>query len=323
MKAHDNIVSFFQEHKVSVKRQAFELDTSLLAEYGSGGQVVTFCAEYDALPDIGHGCGHNLIAVASIAAFFGVRAALSALKLPGRVRLLGCPAEEGGGGKIKLIWAGAFKDTDAALMIHPCPAEPDGMDGISYGTCLSTSQYKVIFTGLSAHAGAMPWMGINALDAATLSYSAVSMLRQQIKPTDRINIIIEEGGTSSNVIAHRAVVKCGARSATKDDLFDLLRRTRSCFEGAAIATQCTVCFVDEYVKYKLFLSGQLTMLLRMEPYADLRPNKSLCSAFSESMEKVGEQFSCNLDQKVIGGYSTDMGTSYQLLTETLANPPRR
>lgn len=160
------------------------------------------------------------------------------------MRILGCPAEEGGGGKIKLIQAGAFLDVDAAMMIHPCPTDPDGTDGISYGTCLSTSGYKAVFTGKAAHAGAMPWNGINALDAAALSYSAISMLRQQIEPTDRINIVIPEAGTASNIIADRAVVQCAVRSATRRDMLRLFERTQKCFEGAAHATECKLEFID-------------------------------------------------------------------------------
>ncbi|KAJ5191246.1 amidohydrolase [Penicillium cinerascens] len=290
VKAHQNIVSFFMKHKVSVTPHAFGMDTSFLAEYGKGGRVVTFCAEYDALPDIGHACGHNLIATSSIAAFFGVRAALAATKLPGRVRLLGCPAEEGGGGKIRLIEAGAFTDVDAAIMMHPCPRGIDAKDGISFGSCLAATRYKAVFSGLSAHAGAFPWMGINALDAAALSYSALSMLRQHIRPTDRLNVIIEEGGQSTNVIVDRAVVALGVRSATKQELLHLASRARQCFEGAALATQCTVEYVDE-----------------MKPYDDLRSNKALCIAFSEYMESIGRSFACDLQYQFVGGYSTDMG----------------
>lgn len=215
---------------------------------------MVFCAEYDALEGMGHACGHNLIAISSIAAFLGVVAALKLSKAPGRVRLLGCPAEEGGGGKIKLIEAGAFKNVDAALMLHPTPPIENlsGLDGISYGTCLAGSRFKVTFTGKAAHAGAMPWLGNNALDAATLSYNAVSMLRQQVMPTDRINIIIREGGLSSNIITDKATIDACTRSATLKDMLNLSARVYKCFEGAAIATACQVEITNEYAFSTLF-----------------------------------------------------------------------
>ncbi|KAH6991401.1 amidohydrolase [Ilyonectria sp. MPI-CAGE-AT-0026] len=297
-KAHDNITSYLHGQGLDVTPHAYGLQTSFLAEYGHGGRLVVFCAEYDALEGMGHACGHNLIATSSIAAFLGVVAALKLSKAPGRVRLLGCPAEEGGGGKIKLIEAGAFKNVDAALMLHPTPpiGNFSSLDGISYGTCLAGSRFKVTFTGKAAHAGAMPWLGNNALDAATLSYNAVSMLRQQVMPTDRINIIIREGGLSSNIITDKATIDAATRSTTLKDMLNLSARVYKCFEGAAIATACQVEITNE-----------------MEPYADLRPNESLCSNFAEAMAtNFKKEYYCDLRSRDRGGYGTDMGNvSYE------------
>ena len=194
---------------IDVTPHAYGLETSFSAEYGSGGRVVTFCCEYDALPQIGHGCGHNLIAISAIAAFLGAVGALKQSGAPGRVRLLGTPAEEGGGGKIKLIDAGAFQDVDASLMSHPFPVSPatKGISGVAYGNCLAVVAFRATFEGRSAHAAFSPWLGANALDAVTLTYSAVSMLRQQTRPTDIIGLIIENGGASSNIIPERTVMK--------------------------------------------------------------------------------------------------------------------
>ncbi|KAH7156028.1 metal-dependent amidase/aminoacylase/carboxypeptidase [Dactylonectria macrodidyma] len=297
-KAHENITSFLKRQGLNVTPHAYGLETSFLAEYGQGGRLIVFCAEYDALEGVGHACGHNLIATSSIAAFFGVVAALKTSKAPGRVRLLGCPAEEGGGGKIKLIEAGALKDVDAALMLHPTPPDdntPD-LDGISYGTCLAGYRFKVTFTGKAAHAGAMPWLGNNALDAATLSYNAVSMLRQQIMPTDRINIIIREGGLSSNIIADKTSIEACTRSATLKRMISLRDRVYKCFEGAAIATGC-----------------QVEITKGMDPYADLRPNEALCSSFADIMaSEFDKRYYCDLSRRERGGYGTDMGNvSYE------------
>jgi Xaa-Arg dipeptidase len=241
-KAHDSITSLLESEGFPVTPHAHGIQTSFVAEYGEGGRLVTFCAEYDALEGVGHGCGHNLIATAAVSSFLGVAALLKKTKSPGRVRLLGCPAEEGGGGKIKLIEAGAFTGVDAALMLHPTPpveGRPSSLAGISYGTCLAAGRFRVRFRGKAAHAGAMPWMGVNALDAATLAYSAVGMLRQQILPTDRVNIVIRDGGSSSNIITDDTTVDVSTRSATTKQMKALSERVRKCFEGAALATGCT------------------------------------------------------------------------------------
>lgn len=158
-----------------------------MAEYGSGGHVVAFNAEYDALPDIGHACGHNLIAMMSIGAFLGLAEAIKTYGIEGRVRLIGTPAEEGGGGKLKLIEAGAFRDVDACLMTHPGPEETSaGFTGDAYMPTLANCKFSIHYTGKAAHAAMNPWQGVNALDAVVLAYNGISALRQQIRPDERI-----------------------------------------------------------------------------------------------------------------------------------------
>jgi amidohydrolase len=231
-----------QSSGIPVTPHAYGLETSFLAEYGSDGRVVTFCCEYDALPQIGHGCGHNLIATAAIAAFLGTVSAIKQSGRAGRVRLLGTPAEEGGGGKIKLIDAGAFLDVSAAMMSHPFPVAPAtrGLSGVAYGNCLAVQAFRAIFEGKAAHAAFSPWLGANALDAVTLTYSAVSMLRQQTRPTDIIGLIIENGGASSNIISERSVMSCNVRAKTLKECMELLDRVHKCLEGAALATGCSL-----------------------------------------------------------------------------------
>ena len=188
------------------------------------------------------GCGHNLIATGSIAAFLGMAAALRDSNTPGRVRLLGSPAEEGGAGKIRLIEADAFKGVDAAIMSHPFPisAQTAGLDGVAYGNCLAVCVFRAVFTGRSAHGAFSPWMGANAADAAALTYTAVGMLRQQTRPSDIIGLVIEDGGASSNVISQRAAINGNVRAKTLKESFELLQRVFKCVEGAAVATGCTV-----------------------------------------------------------------------------------
>jgi amidohydrolase len=229
-----------------VTPHAYNLATSFQAEFGKDGRVVVFNVEYDALPGIGHACGHNLIATASLAAFFAVKALLQkSAHVSGRVRALGTPAEEGGGGKIKLIDAGAYKDVDCCMMTHPMsgtmfPTKKQGVTGIAYGTCVASAKFRATFTGRTAHAAAAPQDGINALDAAVLAYNGISMLRQQILPEQRIHGIIMEGGEKANVIPGRAKMDYNVRGRTIKETKVLQARVVRCFEGAAVATGCEV-----------------------------------------------------------------------------------
>ncbi|KAE8313103.1 hypothetical protein BDV41DRAFT_588422 [Aspergillus transmontanensis] len=270
-KAHDNITKLLEDLGFSVTKHAYGLATAFVAEYGSGGRVVAFNAEYDALPGIGHACGHNLIATSSIGAFLGVVAALKASTRPGRVRLIGTPAEEDGGGKINLIDAGAYEDVDACLMVHPAAHKrfPDGVTGVSYVTSNAIVKFRARFTGKPAHAAGAPWQGINALDAVCLSYNGVSMLRQQIQPHERIHGVIVEGGTKPNVITASGTVDYFVRSTSLEEAEALKDRVIKCFDGAAIATGCSVEYETR------------------EAYADLRPNKALCANYDSAMETLG------------------------------------
>ncbi|KAE8141245.1 hypothetical protein BDV38DRAFT_268523 [Aspergillus pseudotamarii] len=269
--AHDNITTLLEDLRFVVKRHAYGLETSFVAEYGSGGRVVAFNAEYDALPGIGHACGHNLIATSSIGAFLGVVAALKASMLAGRVRLIGTPAEEDGGGKIKLINAGAYEDVDACLMVHPAAHKrfPEGVTGVSYVKSNAIVKFSARFTGQPAHAAGAPWQGVNALDAVCLSYNGVSMLRQQIQPHERIHGVIVEGGVKANVIPASGTVDYFCRSTSLEEAEALKARVIKCFDGAAIATGCSVEYETR------------------EAYADLRPNKTLCEKYVDAMETLG------------------------------------
>lgn len=207
--------------------------------------MVAFNAEYDALPGIGHACGHNLIATSSIAAFIGTCEAMKA-QYPNAsytVRLLGTPAEESGGGKNRLIDAGAYKDVDACLMVHPMPISPSQPDLLSMATVrpggfLANDKVKVTFVGKPAHAAAAPWEGINALDAVVAAYVNISMLRQQIEPSQRVHGVITNGGARPNIIPLSASVDYYIRSESVKSLKPLTARVMKCFEAAATATGC-------------------------------------------------------------------------------------
>lgn len=286
---------------------AHGLETALEAEYGSGGRLVVFNAEYDALPEIGHACGHNLIATSSIAAFIGLATALKHNNTSGRVRLLGTPAEEGGGGKVKLIDAGAYENVDACLMVHPgpssmagkpstsgcetcgCMPSPTKKTGQSFTRTLANKKFNAHFTGRPAHAALAPFQGLNALDAVVLAYNGVSMLRQQTRSTDRIHSVITQGGTRPNIITAAASTQYYVRSTTLKDANVLQKRVFNCLDGAATAT-------GTKIEYEA-----------INEYADLRANHTICNLYAGAMKDLGSSVSNDFDTDDPGLGSTDQG----------------
>ncbi|KAK2029818.1 metal-dependent amidase/aminoacylase/carboxypeptidase [Colletotrichum zoysiae] len=298
--AHDTITNYLEKHGFTVKRHAYGLETSFEAEIGSGGRQVVVCAEYDALPEIGHACGHNLIATSSVAAFLGASRVLSTLKAPGRLRILGTPAEEGGGGKAKLIDAGAFsppEDIAAAIMAHPTAAHQggsgDGSSGLAGFKLIASHKFRVEFRGKPAHAAGEPWKGLNALDAAVAAYNNVALLRQQIQSDERIHGVIEVGGTVPNVITDYTRMNWNVRSPTIDRADALLERVKACLEAGAAATGCNINYVVS------------------PTYMNLRANDTLCKMYVEEMEAIGETI--QLHQAKPFNASTDMGNVSHLV----------
>ncbi|OTB13282.1 hypothetical protein K445DRAFT_320135 [Daldinia sp. EC12] len=293
--AHNTITQFLEDRGFTVKRGTYGLATSFEAEIGSSGRLVVICAEYDALPQIGHACGHNLIATSSIAAFLGAAEALKKSGAPGRLRLLGTPAEEGGGGKVKLIEAGAFKDEiAAAIMAHPMPTHqifgPDAShtyDGLAGLKMIASHKFRTEFRGKTAHAAGEPWNGVNALDAAVAAYSSVGLLRQQIQPDERVHAVIEVGGTVPNVITEYTRMNWNVRSPTIARADKLLARVKACIEGAATATGCELNYIVA------------------PTYANLTANKALCEAYASEMERIGDKILLRNEKPVTA--STDMG----------------
>jgi amidohydrolase len=236
----------------SVTRHAYGIETSFEVEYGSNGRVVVFNAEYDALPGIGHACGHNLIATSSIASFIATAEAIRDNGVSGRVRLLGTPAEESGGGKIKLLKAGAYQGVDACIMSHPGPSSSthEGgkkiSDGIAATRSLARKKVNVTFKGKTAHAGLNPWDGTNALDAVVAAYVNVSLLRQQIPQTARIHGIIRNGGMEPNLIPDEGSLEYFVRDASAASVNNIAKKVDACFSAGAQATGCSLeCIWDE------------------------------------------------------------------------------
>lgn len=214
----------------AVSRRTAGLETAFVAEVGRGAPTVAILGEYDALPGVGHACGHNLMGTAAVGAFLALRDVLDGVR--GRVRLVGCPAEERGNGKVQLVKAGVFQGVDAALIYHP--GDRDEIDPLM----LALVTLDVEFRGKAAHAAAEPHAGVNALDALLLGWTALSSLRQVIRSDSRVHGIITDGGLAANIIPERAAGRFMVRSPDNAYLVELRRRVLACFEGAAAATGC-------------------------------------------------------------------------------------
>ena len=228
--AADALCAYLESEGAHPRRGIGGLDTAFVAEAGSGEPVVAILGEYDALPGVGHACGHNLMGTAAVGAFLALRETLDGVR--GRVRLLGCPAEERGNGKTYLIKAGVFGDVAAALMYHP--GDRDEVDPLM----LAMVNLDIEFAGKAAHAAAEPHEGVNALDGLLLGWNALSALRLTIRSDSRVHGIITDGGKAANIIPDHAAARLMVRSPDNAYLADLKRRVLACFEGAAQATGC-------------------------------------------------------------------------------------
>jgi len=272
-----------------VARGAYGLETAFESEFGSAGPqgaCVALLAEYDALPEIGHACGHNLIATAAVGA--GLALAALGARLPGHVRLLGTPAEERGGGKELMAQQGAFDGVDAALMVHP-----GGVD-LATMPCIAVADLSVRYRGVAAHASAMPDRGINALDALVLAYQSIAALRQHIRTTERIHGIITKGGSAPNIVPEEAEGRFYVRARNTEELLPLKRRVEGCFQAGASAT-----------------GAKLELIWHAPDYLELRTNWPLADAYQRNAESLGRQFFPfdKLPSGVQG--STDMGNVSQ------------
>ncbi len=264
-----------------VERGSAGLATAFRATKGTGSFHVVYCAEFDALPEVGHACGHNIIAASSLGAALGLAEAADELDL--RVTLLGTPSEEGGGGKIDLLNAGYFDDEHMALMIHPFPSER--LDA----TCLAVDQFDVIYTGKEAHASAAPWLGLNALDALTIAQVALGLLRQQLHPGDQFHGIVTDGGTAANIIPSRIVARFMARSLTVDSLAALRLRVNACFEAGALATGTSLEFEE---------IGQ--------QFSQMVADPEILAHYRRAAESLGRDFLLDDDDAPKPTISTDM-----------------
>jgi amidohydrolase len=259
------------------------LPTAFIARAGSGPLHVAVCAEYDCLPGIGHACGHNIIAAMSAGA--GIAAAKIADDAGLTVSVIGTPAEEVGnnGGKIVLLERGAFAGVHAAMMVHPAPLD------VAEPAALAIATFDAHFTGKEAHAAAFPELGINAADALTITQTAIGLLRQHMRASDRVHGIITRGGDAPNVIPAHTSARYMVRARNINDLDEILGKVRRCFEAGAIAT-----------------GAKLELVGGDKPYAELHHDREIAALYQRNAEDLGRMF-MDLPAGASGSFSTDMG----------------
>ena len=280
--AHDLLTDLLERNGVAPTRHAYGLETAFDSSAGSTGANIAVLCEYDALPGVGHACGHNIIGTAGLGA--GLAAAFVAHAAGGRVRIMGTPAEEGGAGKVLMARKGAFDGVEAAMMVHPADADLISMD------CLAIQELFVRYQGKSAHASAAPWEGRNALDAAVLGYMNVAAMRQHIRPNERIHGIFTKGGDKPNIVPSEAATDWYVRAGTIASLQPLKDRVLTALESSAVACGCT-----------------MTHEWDPNPCADMIDNGPMVAAYVANAGRLGREVldPVTSGKRVMG--STDMG----------------
>ncbi len=279
--AHDLLTSLLESEGLDVSRQAHGLETAFAARAGSAGPTIAVLCEYDALPGIGHACGHNIIATAGLGA--GLAAAAVADEAGGQILVLGTPAEEGGGGKVLLAQRGALDGVDAAMMVHPAAGDLSRMDVIA------VQELFVTYKGEAAHAAAFPHRGRNALDAAVLGYVNVAALRQHIRPNERIHGVFTEAGDKPNIVPARTRAQWMVRSGRIATLGPLTERVVACLRAGAEAAGCEIEIETPY-----------------PTYADMLDNAPMVELYRANAASLGRTVVDPDPNRAVVG-STDMG----------------
>jgi amidohydrolase len=285
-KASAWLTSYLEDNGFYVERGVAGLATAFRATYGQESPRIVFLAEYDALPKIGHGCGHNIIAASAVGA--GVASKSIIDQLGGSVVVLGTPAEEGFGGKIDMVKAGTFKEIDVAMMVHPNVLNMVTMQA------LACTPLEVEFFGQAAHAAAQPHRGINALDAMILAFTSINSLRQHIKAEARIHGIITDGGEAPNIVPAHSAAALFIRALNNDYLDELKDKVLNCFTGASIASGARL-------EYRW---GEKT-------YSPMKNNMTLAGLFKQNLESLGRHVEAFDPRFGLG--STDMGNVSQVV----------
>ncbi len=276
------LADYLEANGFSLERGICDIPTAFRASFGAGGPRIAFLAEYDALPGVGHGCGHNIIGTASAAAGLALKPLLEATG--GTVMVIGTPAEEAAGGKVYMAARGAFAGLDCAMLVHP------GNRDTALAYALACLELDVEFAGRAAHAAARPEAGVNALDAMVAAFVNIGLLRQQMRDTARIHGIITDGGQAVNVIPHHTAAKLLIRAEEDGYMDDVLKsKVLACFQGAAQATGCQLTYVwGEESRYRT-----------------MRTNLALAEAYRANVETLGRKVMNPESSRSMG--STDMG----------------
>ena len=286
VKSANWLVEYLKEKGFSIEQGICGLATAFRASYGQGKPAIAILAEYDALPKLGHACGHNLIATSAVGA--GVAAKLAMDRFGGTILVIGTPGEEMYGGKVVMANKGAFADVDMAMMVHPA--------GLNTAATrfLACQTLDVEFFGKAAHAAARPEVGINALEAMLQSFAAINSLRQHIKDSARIHGIITDGGEAANIVPAHTAGKFIVRAEDDDYLDELKERVINCFIGAATASGARLEYKWAEVRY-----------------APLRNNLTLARLFRRNLQSLGRRV--HLYDPRIGIGSSDIGNVSQLV----------
>jgi amidohydrolase len=264
------------------------LETAFHAIRGNGPFRVALCAEYDALPGLGHACGHNLIAASSVGAALALAEVADEAGLT--VEVYGTPAEEGGGGKIELLERGAFAGIDLAMMVHPAPVD------VVEARPFAVSHSHVTYQGRAAHAAAYPEHGVNAADAFTVAQVALGLLRQQLPSGARVHGVVTHGGDAPNAIPGRTEGRWYVRAETLTQLAEVEPRVRACFEAGALASGCTLDITAE-----------------SKPYAEFRADEAALAAYRRHAVELGRAGTPDAAAARMNRASTDMGNVSQVV----------
>ncbi len=282
------VAEVLEESGFAVTPAYLGLDTAFLATYGSGPFRVGLCAEYDALPGLGHACGHNLISAITVGAARALAPLADAAGLT--IEVYGTPAEEGGGGKIELLERGAFAGLDLAMMAHPAPVD------VAEAEPFAVSHSHVEYRGKAAHAAAYPEQGVNAADAFTIAQVAVGLLRQQLPPTVRVHGVMTNGGEAPNAIPARTEGRWYVRAESLEQLAATEEKVWRCFEAGALATGATLDITPE-----------------SKPYAGFRTFEPALAAYVRNAESLGRVFDRETPARRMNRASTDMGNVSQVV----------
>jgi len=283
-KAVSWLSQYLKENGFSIEKEVCGLPTAFRAHYGQGKPAISVLAEYDALPGLGHACGHNLIAACAVGAAVATRLAID--QLGGSIFVIGTPAEEMGGGKAIMTKQGAFADVDIAMMVHP------GVHNTATTQALACQVLEVEFLGKAAHAAASPETGINALEAMLQSFTAINSLRQHIRDKARIHGIITDGGQAANIVPDHSAAIFIVRAESDSYLNELKQRVINCFIGAATAS-----------------GARLEYHWQENHYASMRNNLTLARLFQQNMDSLGRKMKLIDSSDTV--FSTDMGNVSQ------------